>query len=310
MIFPKAKKIAKEQNWHKTKNSVFGLYKDYFFTVGDASLMSNPQFKYVIAQTDDLTDDQKETIKTELESNKKTLKFSNLEFGDNFIYVQFIEVFRYTKLKTVYNLLDFFVGLFKKIGLQQMEKCHNCDTRDNIYYYNLNDSGIILCKPCFRETENQFHDIERQQLMEEKNYFVGFLGSIVFSAPGIVAWVLIAAYLDRLASAMAMVIAFLGLKGYYYFKGKHGNLTRYIIILSNILCILISNYATAGFMLYQEGLDINSILYEFQVNESVLDFIYKNIMISFVLAFFIWIWLLFILKDKKLEIRLAEKMEK
>ncbi|WP_312286612.1 hypothetical protein [Chryseobacterium gleum] len=39
MIFPKAKKIARDLAWHKTDKGVFGLYKGYFFNVSDASPM-------------------------------------------------------------------------------------------------------------------------------------------------------------------------------------------------------------------------------------------------------------------------------
>ena len=310
MIFPKAKKIAKELDWHKTKDGVFGLYKGYFFNVGDGSLLSNPQYKFVTATIDTLTEEQKLQIKTELDANKKGLKFSNYEIGDNFVFIQFLENLTFTKLKTVYSLFDFLVDLFKKVSISEQNKCHNCGTNQKINYYVLNDSGIILCSTCFSQTENSLYEIEREKISEEKNYLTGFLGSLVFSIPGIIAWVLIAVYLERLASAMAMVIAFLGLKGYDYFKGRHGKLTKYIIVFSNIICILIANITTVIAMLVKEGLTINQSFAELQTNQAVRDIFNQNTMISFILAFFIWIWLLFLLKDKKLTIKLADKFEK
>lgn len=310
MIFPKAKKIAKELDWHKTKDGVFGLYKGYFFNVADASLLSNPQFKFVTATLDNLTEEQKLQIKTELDTNKKNLKFTNFEISDNSIFFQFAENLTFTKLKTVYSLFDFLVDLFKKLQLPEQNKCHNCGTNQKINYYDLNDSGIILCNTCFNQTENSFYEVERERISEEKNYLTGFFGSIVFSIPGIIAWVLIAVYLERLASAMAMVIAFLGLKGYDYFKGRHGKLTKYLIVLSNIICILIANATTVIAMLVKEGLTINQALTEFQINQAAKDIFNQNTIISFILAFFIWLWLLFILKDKKLTIKLADKIER
>ena len=310
MIFQKAKKIAKELDWHKTQDGVFGLYKGHFFNVADASLLSNPQFKFVTATIDNLTEEQKLQIKTELDTNKKNLKFTNFEISDNSIFFQFAENLTFTKLKTVYSLFDFLVDLFKKLQLPEQNKCHNCGTKEKINSYNLNDNGIILCKTCFSQTENSFYEIERERISEEKNYLTGFLGTIVFSIPGIIAWVLIAVYLERLASAMAMVIAFIGLKGYDYFKGRHGKLTKYLIVLSNIICILIANATTVIAMLVKEGLTINQALTEFQINQAAKDIFNQNTMISFILAFFVWIWLLFILKDKKLTIILADKFEK
>jgi len=310
MIFPKAKKIAKELDWHKTQDGVFGLFKGHFFNVADASLLSNPQFKFVTATIDNLTEEQKLQIKTELDTNKKNLKFTNFEISDNSIFFQFAENLTFTKLKTVYSLFDFLVDLFKKLQLPEQNKCHNCGTKEKINSYNLNDNGIILCKTCFSQTENSFYEIERERISEEKNYLTGFLGTIVFSIPGIIAWVLIAVYLERLASAMAVVIAFIGLKGYDYFKGRHGKLTKYLIVLSNIICILIANATTVIAMLVKEGLTINQALTEFQINQAAKDIFNQNTMISFILAFFVWIWLLFILKDKKLTIILADKFEK
>ncbi|HRH56798.1 MAG TPA: hypothetical protein PLS10_04035 [Chitinophagales bacterium] len=310
MIFPKAKKIAKELDWHKTQNGVFGLYKGYFFNVADASLLSNPQFKFVTATIDNLTEEQKLQIKTELDTNKKNLKFTNFEISDNSIFFQFAENLTFTKLKTVYSLFDFLVDLFKRLQLPEQNKCHNCGTKDKINSYNLNDSGIILCKTCFSQTENSFYEVERERISEEKNYLTGFLGTMVFSIPGIIAWVLIAVYLERLASAMAMVIAFLGLKGYDYFKGRHGKLTKYLIVLSNIICILLANATTVIALLVKEGLTINQAIAEFQVNPAAKEVFNQNTIISFILAFFVWIWLLLILKDKKLTIKLADKFEK
>lgn len=310
MIFPKAKKIAKEQDWHKTKSSVFGLYKGYFFTVGDASLWSNPQYKYITAETGKLTEGQKQHLHSELENNKKLLKYSTIEIGDSGLLIQFFEHLTSTKIKTVYTLLDFLVELFKKYDVPEQNKCHNCQAKDRLDYYNANDSGLILCNPCFQEAENQFYEIEREKFSEEKNYFTGFLGSIIFSIPAIIAWVLVAVYLETLVSAMALVIAFLGLQGYNFFKGKQGKLTNYLIVLSNILCIIMANVATIGFLLIQEGLSFNEAIQELQTNPVAQDLLYENMLLSFVLSFFVWIWLLFLLKDKNLIIKLAEKIEK
>lgn len=310
MIFPKAKKIAKELDWHKTNDGVFGLYKGYFFKVTDASFLSNPQFKFVTATTDSLTEQQKLQIKTELDTNKKNLKFTNFEISDNSIFFQFAENLTFTKLKTVYSLFDFLVDLFKNLNISEQYKCHNCGTNQKINYCNLNDTGIILCNTCFNKTENSFYEIERKRISEEKNYLTGFLGSIVFSIPGIIAWVLIAVYLERLASGMALIIAFLGIKGYDNFKGRHGKLTKYIIVLTNIASILIANVVTVIALLVKDGLAINQAFSQLQTNQAAKDVFNQNTIISFILAMLVWIWLLFIMKDKKLTIKLADKFER
>ncbi|MGN6438811.1 MAG: hypothetical protein ACTHMM_19865 [Agriterribacter sp.] len=307
MIFPKTKKIAKELNWYTTSNAAFGMYEGYFFNIGDGSLLSNPQYKYVIATTDNLTEDQKVQIETALKANKKSLRFSNFEISSNSLYFQFLESLTFTKVKTIYALFDFLVDLFIKLNIPGQNKCHNCGAKERIGYYNFDNRGTIFCTTCFRDIENRLFEAEREKSSEEKNYLTGFLGSLFLSVPGVIAWALIAVYLNVIVSAMSIAIAFLGFKGYVYFKGRQGKWTRYLIIISNIISIVIANVATIIIMLINEGLTLGQALVQLQTNEVVQNMLFKNTLISFVLAFFVWIWLFFLLKDQKPVIKPAEK---
>lgn len=307
MIFPKAKKIAKNLGWYKTKDSVFGLYKGYFFNVSDTSLITTPQFKLVTATTGSLTEEQKLHIKTELNTNKKKLKFTHFEISDHAIFFKFVENVTLTQLKTVYALFDFLVDLFKKLNLPEQDQCHSCGQDQRINYYDLNDTGIILCDSCFSQEDRRFYEIEKERISKEKNYLTGFLGALLFSVPGIIIWVLCAVYFERLASGLAFVIAILGILGYDYFKGLHGKLTKYIIVLTNVVSIIIANVTTVITLLVKQGLTINQAMQEFQANDAAKDFFYQSIVISFILAFLVWIWLLFFNKDNKLMIQPAEK---
>ncbi|ROI06712.1 hypothetical protein EGI16_02060 [Chryseobacterium sp. G0240] len=307
MIFPKAKKIAKDLGWYKTNNSVFGLYKGYFFNISDASLSTTPQFKLVTATTGNITEEQQLQIKTELKLNKRKLKFTLFEISDNAIFFKFTENVTLTQLKTVYSLFDFLVDLFKKLNISEQNKCHNCGRYQRINYYNLNDIGIILCDTCFSHENHRLHEIEKEMISKEKNYLTGFLGALIFSVPGIILWTLCAVYFERLASGIAFIIAFLGILGYDYFKGRHGKLTKYIIVFTNIVSIIIANIMTVITLLVKQGLTINHAIQELQTNETLKDFFYQSIIISFLLAILVWIWLLFINKNKKLNIKLADK---
>lgn len=309
MIFPKAKKIAKELNWFKTTDGVFGLYKNYFFNITDSSLFSSPQYKFVTATVDNLTEEQTKSVVTELDSNKKELKFTNYEINQNSISFVFTENLTYTKIKTVYALLDFLVTLFNKLNVSEQNKCHNSGEKESIDFYNLNETGVILSNKSFTDIKKEYEKIENTRKANEKNHIAGFLGSIIFSIPGIIIWVLVAVYLDRLASAMSIVIAFFALKGYEYFKGQESKWKKYLIVVSNIISIVVANIATVTFMLVNQGLSIGEAFAEFQVNQNAIDIFKQNTFISFILAFFVWIWLLFAIKENKFTIKKAEKIE-
>lgn len=307
MIFPKAKKIAKDLGWHKTNNKVFGLYKGYFFNVSDASIIHTPQFKYVSVTTGNLTEEQRQQIKTELTTNRKRLKFTLFEIRENTIYFKFTENLMPTKIKTVYALFDFVVDLLKKLNIPEQNRCHSCETNEKITYYDLNHTGVLLCDDCFKQTDNKFNKVEKERISKEKNYLTGFLGSVVFSIPAIILWVLLAVYLGGISSGMAFVIALLGFLGYDYFKGFRGKLTRYIIFFTSIISIFAANIITAIALLIKQGLTINQAILEFQTNPAANEIFMQNIILSFLLSFIPWMWILFIRKDDQLIIKPAEK---
>lgn len=307
MIFPKAKKIARDLGWHKTNHKVFGLYKGYFFNVSDASIIHTPQFKYVLVTTGYLTEEQRQQIKTELTINKKRLKFTLFEIRENTIYFQFTENLMPTKIKTVYALFDFVVDLLKKLNIPEQNRCHSCETNEKITYYDLNHTGVLLCDNCFKQTDNKFNKVEKERISKEKNYLTGFLGSVVFSIPAIILWVLLAVYLGGISSGMAFVIALLGFLGYNYFKGFRGKLTRYIIFFTSVISIFAANIITVIALLIKQGSTINQAVLEFQTNPVANEIFMQNIILSFLLSFIPWMWILFIRKDDQLIIKPAEK---
>ncbi|WP_160139783.1 hypothetical protein [Chryseobacterium sp. c4a] len=307
MIFPKAKKIAKDLGWYKTENSVFGLYKGYFFSVSDASLISTPQYKFVTVTTGSLTEEQKLHIKSELQANKRKLRFTNFEIKDNGIFFQFVENITLTQLKTVYSLFDFLVELFKKLNIEEQRSCHNCESEQKNNYYDLNGTGVMFCETCFSDTNNNFYEIERKKTAEEKSYWAGFLGAIIFSIPLIAIWVLFSVYLKGIAMGIALVIAFLGYLGYGYFKGKNGIWRKYIIVITTTISIIISNVIATIASLVKQGSTLSNAIQEFQTSEIVKEVFYANMVISFILGSAAWIWILFIMKDDKLMIKPADQ---
>ncbi|WP_027371845.1 hypothetical protein [Chryseobacterium sp. UNC8MFCol] len=307
MIFPKAKKIAKDLGWYKTGDGVFGLYKGYFFNVSDANLISSPQYKFVSATTGNLTEEKKLQINVELVTNKKRLKFTSFEIGDTCIFFRFAETFIYTKLKTVYSLFDFLVDLFKKLNIPEQSKCHSCGTNQKINYYDSNDNGIILCDTCFHKTNNKFYEIEKERISKEKDYVTGLFGAVIFSIPGIILWVLLAVYLGRMASGMAFIIAFSAFLGYGILKGREGVLKKYIIFLTNMVSIIIANTITVIALLIKQDATVKQAISELQTNEAVKEAFYANMVLSFILASVAWIWILFIMKDNTLTIKKADK---
>ncbi len=311
MIFPKTKKIAAENNWHRTDNTVFGLYKNYFFTIGDSSLLSSPNYKYIIAKVDHLTQAQKLEISNALLKNKSELKFTQFEFRDDKSLTLFYhETFGFTKIALLYQMLDFLSGLFSLLGFESMLKCHISGETNDLQYYTVNGEGMILSKKTAFGLEKELEALRHQHEISNKNYFGGFLGSILFSLTAVILWVFIAVYFNRLASGVAFIIGFLGLKGYKYFKGKSGKYSGIILIFSNIIVVLISSYLTVIYLLFQQSQDFSFAINELNNNQEVRKYFFTNLIISFIISSLTWLWIFMELRPGKVGIKLATEVSK
>ncbi|MES2727743.1 MAG: hypothetical protein V4643_11615 [Bacteroidota bacterium] len=308
MLFPKAKKIGKQFQWHKTSDAVFGLYKNYFFTIGDAAPLNNIQYKFVEVKLHDLNEQQIAAIENELSSNKKNLKFSQFEITPYRIDFKFMEHLRYTKITTVYALMDFLVDLFNQMNLPPTNNCINCQASENLNYFNVNDNGSLLCKNCAHEIENEFAQSESQKKSEEKGYLTGIVGGLSYSFPVIVAWIVLAVYAGFIFSGTAIILALLGFMGYHSFKGKNGPFTRPIIILTFTVSLIIANYCTSLFLLMHAGASFNDGIFYIQNDYATKAAFKDNLAMSFIYSLLAWIYLIFILKTKKLSISLAKSV--
>jgi hypothetical protein len=306
MLFPKAKKIGKQLQWHKTNDTVFGLYKNYFFIIGDASPLNSIQYKFVEVKLHHLNEQQINNIEKELAANKKSLKFSQFEITSQGIHFKFMEHIRFTKITTVYALMDFLVDLFNLMELPITNNCLNCQSVENLNYFNLNDNGSLLCKNCANEIENEFTELELQAKNEEKGYFAGIVGALSYSFPVIVAWVLLAVYVGFIFSGTAIILALLGFMGYHSFKGKNAFFTRPIIILTFTVSLIIANYCTSLFLLMHAGASLNEGVFYIHTDNATKAAFKDNLAMSFIYSLLAWIYLIFILKTKKLSISLAK----
>jgi len=304
MLFPRVKRLGRELDWYKSKNAVFGMYKNYFYNVGDGQ-----GIKIAIVRVGELSEGQKTQINEALKANKKALKLSRFDFMALYIQFQFAEHFKSTKLERFYNLFDFLAELFEKANVPEQNRCHGCETKDHLRFYAMDSLGMILCNSCFRKMEDDFNRAEREKHEREKNYAAGFLGSLVFSIPGIIAWVLFAVYLERVAAVMAMAIAALGKKGYDYFKGRHDKATRYLIIVSNIICVFVACVATIFALLLKEGLSFGESYGALLTNENAIKAFKDNLFISYFMAFLGWIWIFASMGEKKMAVGVAEKVK-
>ena len=286
MAFPRLREIGRENRWYQAGRTVFGFYQNYFFTLGDGQ-----GFKFIHARVDDLPEEVAVGFESELDANKRSLGFSERKIGPDGVFLKFKEVFRSVQKETLYAAMDFVVDLFERHHLPTTDSCAECHSRNDVGFYTLGSAGIAYCSSCHATQRDSLRLANVKYEAEEKHYLQGVAGAALFSLAGIVAWVLLAYYLNRVWAGMALVFAFLANKGYDLFQVKRGKLTPVIIIGLNILSVLISNYATVFFVLLRRGIGWSIAWHALLTNQRITVVLRREIAVSIAVCALVWVFL-------------------
>lgn len=302
MLTKKLKAFGKEHNWYKTTGAVFGLYKDYSFSIYQSDLSSSPQTKTIVATFDNITEAQQQDLTVFLKENKKAYSYKHFEVGQDYLSIVFIENLRRVKNEKLNQLLEFIVEELQRIDVPKI------NDPASLGYYNLSGKGVLLTPS---EYEKIKQDATRQQSkdkLERTSYIQGFFGAFLFTIPVIILWVIVAFYFNYLIAALAIFIAIAASFGYNKFKGKLGVGTKWSIALATILGIFVANIITMILELNYLELDLGQRLQLIFSNEEVRSIFLQNLGMSMVFgALGIW-WIVSSVETKPFYIEHAEKL--
>ena len=269
--------------------------------------MSNPQFKAIVCKPIKLENGQKESLQTSLEINKYKFGYKIFDIGENYLNITYHEIITGTKNKKLEETLEFISGELNQHNVPKFESENNNNSTE-LGYYNLSGEGVILNKEDYEATKNQFDRINEQEKLERSSYMNGFIGSLLFSLPVIILWVLVAIYFEVFSSAMAILIAIGGYYGYEKFNGKLGIWTKWILVFSNIIVIFLANIGTIYFQLRQYNISFGETLSMIQNNNETQTSFFANLAISLTLGIVGWLWIISSVNTKRNFIQKAEKL--
>ena len=288
MIYNKLQKFGREKGWYRTKMSIFGIYNNYLFNIYQGNVTSSPQYKTIVCRTEKMSENQALEIKQLLTDNKKSIKYDLLEVGIDFISITFYENLLPTKAAKLDETLNF---ISKELSDRNIKSKYNC--AGNLTHYDLSGEGVLLSQQDFISQSSEIGQIDTMDKLEKHSYLNGFIGSLIYSLPIIILWVLLAVYLERLSTGLGVVIALAGSFGYEKLKGKLGFWSKWIIVLSNLIVIFLANVAVIAFILWREDVPFSEMLNLFQVNSELQKFFKTNLFISGMLGVIGWLWLIF-----------------
>jgi hypothetical protein len=290
MLYPGMKKIGKEKNWHRSKNLVTGYERGYLINMGDGQ-----GYKFISMNFLEIPDDKIPIIKDSLVQIKKQFKINEITVDSKSVFVSIREVFVPAKKAAIMNALKAILDILSRNAISPNEKCSECGSNNyGLYYLSTSEINLPLCKNCADKTRADLSRSKNEFDNEEKFYVRGAAGALLFSLPGVVLWMLVAVYLDRIAAAVALLMGYLSLKGYEKFGGKAGPLQKWILVLVNIVMVAFSNYFTIGCLLFfEKKMAVGQVLDVLMNNEAAKKIIFEQIALSAAVCFLFWIYLFY-----------------
>lgn len=291
MLSKRAKEIGKKLDWHVSKdsNTTFGLYRGYFFELGDGE-----GFKFLVTHTQEFDEETWNKLNQAIEANRDKLKISEYDIGVNGLALKFREVIRHTKKEVVIAALDFLVDLFQKSGVTYQYQCTECGSTKELGFYSMFGLVRVLCFNCYDFFDQEVKYDKKQYDSESKNYVFGTLGAAIFLIPGVIGWIILQFYFGKIAGFMAIAFGWLAFEGYTRFGGQFGSWTKWIIFGVSFLAILVSVFLSGIYEGYLAGVTFWQMLELFQSNEEIRRVTWRNLMLALLLSILPLLYIVYI----------------
>ena len=148
--------------------------------------------------------------------------------------------------------------------------CQKCGKAADLDAYTADAISWIICEDCYRALEDEINQKNSENIFVPSNYLQGFLGSLLFSIPGMIVSVLFFIFMSSLAAVSSLVYVLLGIKGYKVFKGKTNRFGALLIMLSALIMIALGT--TVSYSVY--------LLVELYKEYNVIDFDFLKILLG------------------------------
>jgi hypothetical protein len=295
MINQELKDFALENDWYYARTCVLGFYKGYYF-----QLNNEEKCKILSCDFDDVTEETREKIETDLLEKNKDANAEMSIVTNNYIAIRFAELLPETNIEILREGLNSLAEVLASNSVPQGIGCMFCGSRDNLrYYYNTNNKMVKRVCPECDDTMAVKKDLEeKNKLFEERNYTRGIMGALLFSVIGIAVYVIMSVYFQNLAQAGAVALGILILFGDSKFKTTKQSSPLWMLVFVFIISVIIANYIIAGFLIYANYPHVTLLLLikNYLYNSSLSALIMKRALTS-VLICVVPILILFLMKS-------------
>ena len=271
MVGKKLKAFGAQKGWYLGNKSVFGTEDGFLVNIGQSDRMESPSYKTVRVETEPLTDDRRSALQEGLEAQKKALGYQSVAVFDSCVVVTFTESLRSTSPEKLESALQAVVTACRTLGVQPHFSSYTGDGREPFVY---NGCGMLLTASERQEMERKLSHAETKRRDQERGYANGVVGAILFGSLGVVAWVLVAYYLNIVSTLLAFGLSFLTVLGYEKWNGTMTGWTKPLLVMVNILLLVAASFFTYYIELYEYDMSIpeawNYLVFDPQVRGAFL----------------------------------------
>jgi hypothetical protein len=276
MLWPGIKKIGNELHLKRTNFEVVGIFRNCLVKLYDGL---NMKVLEIIAP--EMIDSDKEHIIRKLEISK-VKKYEWFEYGVKIIFNEYFFPYSINKIKNI--LLEFTEYFLTKYPDKKLH-CQKCGISKELEVYSIDSMTLAICEDCYKLFESEINDKNLENKYVPTNYLSGFIGSLLFSIPGILVTVIFFIFFNSLTAISSALYVLLGIKGYKKFNGKYSRFGVILIILSTIIMVgfgIIVSYSV--FILKElKTIDIEMLINILKLSETKHE-ILKNIILSYVVS--------------------------
>lgn len=276
MLWPGIKKLGKELNLKRTDSEVLGLVKNCFVKMYDGNN------RKILEIYSPLIDENDKEYLINILTKYKIKKYN---WPLNGINIEFTEIIRPYPIKKIKEILIEITGYFSTKYPGQKHKCQKCEQDNEADLCCVNNISMFVCNECYKEMERNSIKENMEQQNIPNNYFLGFIGALLFAIPGIILTIIFFVYLNIIGAISALLYVFLGTKGYKLFKGKTTPFGVGIISIVAIIMVAVGIFVSYSVIIFREinTIDFDALIYVLKVPEVKKELI-LNIVLSYIFS--------------------------
>jgi len=301
VLWPGIKKLGNELQLKKTNSEMVGIAGNCFIKLYDGQNM-----KVLELFAPEINDADKEYITDKLEINK-VKNHEWLEHGVKIVFNEYFFPYPINKIKNI--VTDFTEYFFSKYPGQKLH-CQKCGVPKEVEICRIDNVTAVVCGDCYKACESEISDKNLENKYAPANYLPGFIGSLLFSVPGIAVTVVMFVFLSSLSAISSVLYVILGIKGYNKFNGKKSRFGAVVIIMSTVIMVGLGIIVSYSVYILKEikTIDMEMLLYILKLPEIQQEII-KNLALSYVLSgIYLVIQLIQLMKEWKTE-KAIQKVE-